>query len=361
MRQESMSKNSGMEIIMKKNPLSFSNPNKHPVESYVNVQLPESTWRLFHAVFDHELLSQEEKDRINAQTAQSLSVNAQMYPAPAEYSDQGAPRGTFASGMLSPSAFYPDSPHPYWLYIPAAYDPDVPANLAVFLDGPMYTLDSRTREPIPYPDTLFVLDNLISEKKIPPTIAVFLSFGLKGPGQPLMGFNEGEVNRSLEYDTPSDWHSRFLTEEALPEILASCSVSDQPADHAIIGISSSGIAAFTAAWFQPGFFGNVIAASPSFANIRGGIVWPSVIRVCDPKPVRLFAAVGKYDLDHPFGSWLAGNLDVEKALRFKGYDYRYYLSEAGHSGQVNRYILPQGLQWAFTGREASFENLTQIS
>ena len=120
------------------------------------------------------------------------------------------------------------------------------------------------------------------------------------------------------------------------------------------------MAAFSSAWFQPDFFGNVIAASPSFANIRGGIVWPSAIRVCDPKPIRIFAAVGKYDLDHPFGSWLQGNLDVEKALRFKGYDYRYYLSEAGHSGEVNRYILPQGLQWAFCGKEPEFLKLQRI-
>ncbi len=343
-----------------KKAICFKQPEKKPEQSFVNVRIPESTYHLFHAVFEHELLPEEEVDRVNARTAESLSIHSELYPAPGEYTDQGAPRGTFTSAMLSPSAFYPDSPHPYWLYIPAAYDPKVPANLAVFLDGPMYTLDSQTRQPLAYPDTLFALDNLISEGKIPPTIALFLSFGTKGPGQPLMGFNEGEVNRSFEYDTPSDWHSRFLTEEALPEVLSSCSISDDPADHAIIGISSSGIAAFTAAWFQPGFFGNVIAASPSFTNIRGGIVWPSVIRLSDPKPIRILAAVGKHDLDHPFGSWLMGNLDVEKALRFKGYVYRYYLSEAGHSGEVNRYILPQGLQWAFMGREPEFRNLERI-
>jgi len=345
---------------MAKNPIHFQKMTSQPEESYVDVRIPASTYHLFNAVFEHEILTGEDLDIVNARMAESMSVNAELYPAPAEYADQGAPKGSFTPGMLPPSAFYPDAPHPYWLYIPAGYDPSEPANFAVFLDGPMYTMNIRTREPLPYPDTLNVLDNLINAGKIPPTIALFISFGLKGPGQPLMGFNEGEVNRSFEYDTPSDWHSRFITEEVIPQVLSDYSISDDPADHAIIGMSSSGVAAFSIAWFKSDFFGNVIAASPSFANIRGGIVWPSAIRIHEPKPFRFFAAVGKHDINNYFGSWYTANLDVAAALKFKGYDYRYYVSEAGHSMQVNRFILPQGLQWAFCGREASFDHMERI-
>ena len=162
---------------MEKKSIQFGQPEKQPSQSYVTVQIPESTWHLFHAVFEQTPLSQEEKDAVNAQTNHSLSVNGTLYPAPEEYSDHGAPRGTFLPGMLPPSAFYPDSPHPYWVYVPAAYDPARPANLAVFLDGPMYTTDPKTREPLSYPDTLLVLDNLIHDGKIE-TRGRFLRFTL---------------------------------------------------------------------------------------------------------------------------------------------------------------------------------------
>ncbi len=345
---------------MEKKKILFHAAEPDASDEFVDVRIPKSTYDLFHTIYEKEILSGAELQKVNKATADSMTVNEELYPTPEEYRNAEAPKGTFLPGILPDSVFFPDSPHPYWVYVPAAYNSEEPANLAVFLDAPLYTTNIKTQEPIPYPDVLNVFDNLIDSGSIPPTIVLFVSFGLKGPGQPLMGFNEGAVNRSLEYDTPSDRNARFLTEEAIPLALSQYSISDDPADHVIVGMSSSGIAAFTAAWFRPDFFGNVIMASPSFANIRSGIVWPSVIRLSEAKPVRIFAVVGRHDIDGPFGSWFAGSMDVAAALKYRQYDYRYYLSEAGHSIQVSRFILPQGLKWAFSGKEAQFERMERI-
>ncbi|MEI3416351.1 MAG: hypothetical protein V8Q43_02140 [Christensenellaceae bacterium] len=59
-----------------------------------------------------------------------------------------------------------------------------------------------------------LLDNLIADGKIPLTVAVFLTPGYPGPGEPVYGTGKGITNRSMEYDTVSDWFPRFLAEES---------------------------------------------------------------------------------------------------------------------------------------------------
>src|SRR5476651_2787066 len=67
--------------------------------------------------------------------------------------------------------------------------------------------------------------------------------------------------------------------------------------------SSGGICAFTAAWERPDMFSKVLSHVGSFTNIRGGDVYPSLIRKTEKKPIRVFLQAGKRDLDNEHGNW----------------------------------------------------------
>ena len=221
--------------------------NGQPQEKYVTIRIPESTYRLFHAVEGHPIV--EDLTEYKAHVRESVSIHSELYPLPEVYESRGVPQGTLTEKCLEDSAFYPGVPHPYWVYVPASYDWKMPANLALFYDAPMFV--KKDGEKTVYPQVLTLFDNLMAAGEIPATVVLFVSFGLKGPGQPMAGFNEGKVNRSLEYDTASDWHARFITEELLPQALMGLKISANPEDHVVLGMSSSGIAAFTTAWFRP--------------------------------------------------------------------------------------------------------------
>ena len=361
--------------------MDFGTPNTSPVEEKVTIEVPKSTFELFNAL--QGLPVQEVlPERWDKYSALNKVKNLDLYPKPEEYTDLGNPRGTLDMGVLEESAFYPGTKHRWGLYVPAQYKEDEPANLVVQLDGNFYLppepqsdeaeesedgtkfVGSKntpmSRDMLPsedYPEMCFLYDNLIAQGRIPTTVVFFADFGVPGPGQPFKGFREGEVNRSFEYDTPSDWNARFLTEEFMPSVLAGLSISADPAHHVVAGISSSGIGAFAVAWFKPEVFGNVVVGSPSFVNIRHGIVWPSVIRATlEPKPIRMIAEVGRHDGDNNFGNWLNGTYDVACALHLAGYDHRLYLSESGHASPPFLCFLPQALEWAFTGKEPQLEN-----
>ena len=85
-------------------------------------------------------------------------------------------------------------------------------------------------------------------------------------------------NRSFEYDTLSDQYARFLEKEILPEVGKKYKLRQDAAGRAICGISSGGICAFTVAWERPDLFSKVLSHVGSFTNIRGGDVYPGLIR-----------------------------------------------------------------------------------
>lgn len=328
-------------------------------EKQIQVTIPESTWHLFNAVMEQPVTRASERYRHQIET--SMSFGGEQYPLPEFFADKGAPRGKLIDGELRDSAFYPGTSRKYWVYLPAGYDPEASGEelpgLILMLDANFFMLDAQSGEPLEDPGLIRLFDNLIAENRIPPSVVLLACYGEPGPGQPVNGFSEGEVNRSVEYDTTSDYHARFLTEELMPAALGGYRVSEDPAKHVICGFSSSGIASFCAAWFRPDVFGRVFIGSPSFVNIRNGIVWPSVIRISEKKPVRVFQTAGQHDLDNIFGSWLYANYDVACALDYAGYEHLFYVSEAGHSLPVYFYTLPQGLAWLLGGPEPSFEHM----
>src|ERR1017187_5824100 len=75
------------------------------------------------------------------------------------------------SKLIHTSKIYDGMKSEYWIYVPAQYDPKVPAAVMVFQDGGGY-IDRNGNNP-----ALNVIDNLIVQKKIPVMICVFINPG----------------------------------------------------------------------------------------------------------------------------------------------------------------------------------------
>jgi enterochelin esterase-like enzyme len=225
----------------------------------------------------------------------------------------------------------------YWLYVPAQYDGKQPAAVMVFQDGHDYVKETGNfRVPI-------VLDNLIHAGDMPVTFAVFINPGHRGTAPPKNGWKSD--NRSFEYDTLSDQYARFLLEEILPAVSKNYSLTDDPEQRAICGISSGGICAWTVAWERPDAFHKVLSHIGSFTNIRGGHVYPSLIRKTDNKPIRISLQDGSGDLDNAHGNWWLANQQMAAALKFKNYDYQFIPGQGGHNSKHGGATLPDALRW----------------
>lgn len=247
------------------------------------------------------------------------------------------PQGAITSGVFKTNKLFPGTQRNYSVYVPAQYKADQPAKLMVFMDGAGY-LREKGAFKVPV-----VLDNLIHQKAIPVTIAVFVN-----PGTIASTIGaKNRSNRSFEYDSLGDRYANFLVDEFLPVALKNWNVSDDPADRAVCGISSSGICAFTVAWEKPDQFGKVLSHIGSFTNIRGGWAYPGLVRKTKdkPKPIKVYLQEGKDDLNNLHGNWPLGNRDLAAALQFAGYTYKLEITDGGHSGKWGGEVLPDALKW----------------
>lgn len=160
----------------------------------------------------------------------SLFVHSQENPD--RVVQAGVPTGKITKGEWNESSIYPGTKRSYSVYVPAQYDPSQPAKLMVFMDGTGYSQpDGAFRAPI-------VFDNLIHQKQMPVTVAVFVNPGTIVAGKPGAA---DRSNRSFEYDSLGDRYPKFLIDEFLPSVLKDLNISKDPADRAVCGISSSGI------------------------------------------------------------------------------------------------------------------------
>jgi len=265
------------------------------------------------------------------------------------------PQGTVTGGVFSTSQIFPGTQRNYSVYVPAQYKAGTPACLMVFQDGAGYLAkEGSFRVPV-------VFDNLIHQKAMPVTIAVFVNPGTIPPTQPGAA---ARSNRSFEYDSLGDRYVRFLDEELLPVALKDLNVSSDPQQRAVCGISSGGICAFTAAWERPDLFGKVLSHIGSFTNIRGGWAYPGLVRQTrsNPKPVKVYLQDGQDDLNNLFGNWPLANQDLAAALRFAGYDHTLVMTEGGHSGRWGGEQLPAALRWLWSDQvEQSTTNPESIA
>ncbi len=246
----------------------------------------------------------------------------------------GVPRGTITEHEMT-SRIFPGAWRKYWVYVPAQYDPTAAACVMVFQDGEGY-LSNDNRANV-------VMDNLIHKKEIPVMIGIFVNPGKVADAPPTPGHDGSQ--RSIEYDTLSGRYASFLMEEIIPPVAAKYNLRSDAAGRGICGCSSGGICAFTVAWERPDAFSKVLSHVGSFADIRGGHVYPTLIRKTDKKPIRVFLQSGSADLDCGWGNWPLANQEMAAALKFKGYDYMFAYGTEGHNMKHGAAILPQSLRW----------------
>jgi enterochelin esterase family protein len=248
---------------------------------------------------------------------------------------EGVPEGKVTKYSWT-SKIFEDTVRDYWVYVPAQYDGKTPACVMVFQDGGGYQDPNASfRVPI-------VFDNLIHKKEMPVTIGIFINPGKVPPAKE--GDNPRD-NRSFEYDTLSDQYARFLEKEILPEVGKEYKLRQDAAGRGICGISSGGICAFTVAWERPDMFSKVLSHVGSFTNIRGGDVYPGMIRKTEKKPIRVFLQDGSGDLDNVHGNWPLANQQMAAALKWAKYDYKFEFGDGGHNGKQGGAILPESLKW----------------
>src|SRR5437763_4206487 len=183
------------------------------------------------------------------------SPDSQYRLGPDSLTQEGVPKGEIRGPFTLPSQAYPGTQHTYWIYIPAQYDPKVPAALMVFQDGQAFKDekgDMRAQN---------VMDNLIYRREIPVMIAVFINPGRR-PDQPeptLRNWGDRDTNRPTEYNSLDDRYPRVIVDELMPVLTKDYNISPDPERRGIGGCSSGAIAAFTVAWERPDQFRKVLS------------------------------------------------------------------------------------------------------
>jgi S-formylglutathione hydrolase FrmB len=266
------------------------------------------------------------------------------------------------------------------VYVPAQYVRGAEAPFIVFGDGGSGAAYLGV-------NFFAMLDNLVQQHRVPPMIAI----GIAAGGQDAQGSERGR-----EYDTVSGAYAEWVEREVLPlvEQRAGVRLTRNPEGRATMGISSSGAAAFTMAWFHPELYHRVLAYSPTMVNqqwphdtaLRGGaweyhggwagpagpdlsVTGPSVTPTDVPpgsplilnvpqKPIRFWFEVGDRDLFYPSSimadgmhDWTLADEGMAKVLAAKGYHYQFVFSRnAGHVDRATvAQTLPSALEWLWSG------------
>ena len=240
---------------------------------------------------------------------------APLYQPPAIEPEKILP-GTLKEFRFTSSRIFPGTVRDVTVFVPAQYDGARPACVYVKTDG-FNPFEQK------------MMETMIATGEMPVTIGVFVRPGdLPAP----MPGTLGRRNRDFEYDGVSDNKVRFLTEELLPFIADEyqLNLSTDGNDRCISGGSSGGIAAFTAAWNRPDAFSRVYAASGSWVAFRGGHEFPTMVRKFEAKPIRSFLTTATRDMENVAGDWFLLDLEMDKALRFSGYDYQFRVIDGRH-------------------------------
>jgi len=275
---------------------------------------------------------------IGGRTTQGGSLQIEHAPlTAASLVKEGVPKGELKSFEWAESGVFPKTRRQVTVYLPAGYEAGREVCLMVWQDG---TRHAAANGPMRVP---VVFDHLIHEGQMPPTVGVFIDPG-RGMNQKV---NEKAANRGFEYDSLGPAYSQFLLDELLPEVQRRYGVSwlADPRARAIGGGSSGGICAFTVAWERPDAFHKVLTWVGSFVDLRGGHAYPSLIRLTEPKPIRVYQLGGENDLDNAYGHWPTANLLFAAAMRYHAYDHHLEWTGCFHGSKVMGQYLPDALRW----------------
>lgn len=222
----------------------------------------------------------------------------------------------------------------YGVYTPAGYSAKAePYNLLLLFDGEAWGNGADNLVPTPT-----ILDNLIAQKKIPPTILVMVN----AVSQPWR-------NRDL---TCSQNFADFLAKELLPEVRKAYRASADP-KHVVVGGSSfGGLASACAGLMHSETFGNVLSLSGSYWYVPewektfstlylDNSGWVMRQYAQSPKlPLRFYMEVGRYE---GLEKQMPTNRNLRDILQLKGYSVTYSEFDGGHDYLCWRGSVADGL------------------
>jgi len=280
--------------------------------------------------------------------------DAAYHPCPEAFPDEGTPTGVVRKfSDWDATAQYPGTRRDLWIYSPPGLSPlglsppdlDATAEPGVifFNDGAWYLANGGAVR------ATRVLDTLHARGEIAPTIAIFIMPGMTETPvlAPIESYDRRAAQRSLEYDVVSPRYGNFLFHEILPfaERALGVECSSDPDRRTVCGVSSGGIAAFTAAWHHPDQCRRVLSHCGSFTDIWGGHNYPSVLRRTPRQPLRVLLQSGEHDANTPFGDWSLANRTMASALAYAGYDHRFEFGTGGHNLSHGGAIFAASLRW----------------
>lgn len=191
---------------------------------------------------------------------------------PASIEREGIAKGKVHRDILynSPSLGYQVM---YSVYLPSGYNTNQKYPVIYVTDGYEYLHERMGNMAV-------VLDNLIADKKIQPVVAVFVDHR-----EPVNRAN----NRRMTELAMNAKYLTFFSDEFVPFMESSYSVSNDPKQRAILGTSMGGLTSAYFAFTKPGVFGMAGIQSPAF--------WykTEIYQVCDnPEnpPVKIFLTTG---------------------------------------------------------------------
>lgn len=81
---------------------------------------------------------------------------------------------------------------------------------------------------------------------------------------------------------------------------------------------------------------------------RGGHEFPTLIRKFEAKPIRAYLTTGMHDMENCAGDWYLLDQEMDKALKFSGYDYFFRAIDGPHVAGWNEFF-PEAMRFIWKG------------
>ena len=230
--------------------------------------------------------------------------------------NSSVPKGKLTAASIKSAALKED--RTFSIYTPAGYEREKACDLLIVFDGEDYTRDPSAQ------GALTTLDNLIAQKKINSTVAVFVDS---------MGFRQRDM---VSYQPFAD----FIARELVPFVRQNYRIAKGSSHVVASGKSLGGLAASYVAFAHSNTIGNVLSQSGSYWVTRdwreaqsfapltydtGDLV--GEFRKSKRLPIKLYIAIGRFELA---GKMLGTNREFRDVLLLKGYDVTYEEVDGGH-------------------------------
>jgi enterochelin esterase family protein len=253
-------------------------------------------------------------------------------PEPWLQPNQRVPRGEVSQVKISSTILKQD--RDISLYLPPNFNSTRDGCvLLVLFDGGHLFSDQMPPASIPVPT---ILDNLIAQKKIPPTVAVLIH-------------QTADRDKELACSGP---FASFVADELVPHVRKVYHVGQTPDRLIIGGASLGGLMATYCGFRRPDFFGNILSISGSYwfdgksttlPDVGAESGWLTQKFLNTPAfPARFYLSVGRFEVGIN-SHMLIENRRLRDVLLAKGYSVQFQELDGGHDPLNFRDALVDGL------------------